>query len=109
IDAERLAAMKDGAVVINTARGNLVDTGALVAELETGRISAVLDVTTPEPLPADSRLFDLPNAFVTPHVAGSQGNELARMGLCIVEEAERLASGEPLAHRIDPSTLWKQA
>ncbi|WP_199035654.1 hydroxyacid dehydrogenase [Glycomyces salinus] len=109
INAERLAAMKDGAVVINTARGNLVDTDALVAELETGRISAILDVTTPEPLPADSRLFDLPNAFLTPHVAGSQGNELARMGLYIVEEAERLTAGEPLVHRIDPVTLWKQA
>ncbi|MCC3761469.1 hydroxyacid dehydrogenase [Glycomyces sp. TRM65418] len=109
IDAGRLAAMKDGAVLVNTARGNLVDTDALVARLRTGRISAVLDVTAPEPLPADSPLFDLPNVFLTPHVAGSQGNELARMGLYIVEEAERLAAGEPLLHAIDPATLWKQA
>ncbi len=109
IDAGRLAAMKDGAVLVNTARGNLVDTDALTAELQGGRLSAVIDVTTPEPLPSESPLFDLPNVFLTPHVAGSQGNELSRMGLYMVEEAERLASGEPLAHRVDPAILWRQA
>ncbi len=109
IDADRLAAMKDGAVLINTARGELVDTEALIAELRTGRISAVIDVTVPEPLPPASPLFDLPNLFLTPHIAGSQGNELARMGLYIVEEAERLAAGEPLMHAIDHDTLWRQA
>nr|WP_277605331.1 hydroxyacid dehydrogenase [Glycomyces sp. L485] len=109
IDAERLAAMKAGAVVVNTARGSLVDTEALIAELREGRLSAVLDVTEPEPLPPESPLFDLPNVFLTPHVAGSQGNELARMGLRMVEEAERLAAGEPLAHRVDPTRLWCQA
>lgn len=109
INADRLAAMKDGAVLINTARGELVDTDALVAELRTGRISAILDVTVPEPLPVESPLFDLPNVFLTPHIAGSQGNELARMGRSIVEEAERLAAGEPLMHAIDHDTLWRQA
>jgi phosphoglycerate dehydrogenase-like enzyme len=109
VNAARLAAMKDGAVLINTARGSLVDTDALVAELATGRISAVIDVTVPEPLPADSPLFDLPNLFLTPHVAGSQGNELARMGLFMVEEAERLAAGAPLVHAIDPGLLWRSA
>jgi phosphoglycerate dehydrogenase-like enzyme len=109
IDAERLAAMKDGTVVINTARGRLVDTDALVAELRTGRLAAVLDVTHPEPPQADSPLFDLPNVFMTPHVAGSQGNELARMGLCIVEEAERLAAGQPLLNRVDPELLGRRA
>ncbi len=109
LDAARLAAMKDGTVVVNTARGNLVDTEALTAELLAGRLSAVLDVTTPEPLPTESPLFDLPNVFLTPHVAGSQGNELSRMGLYMVEEAERLAAGEPLRHRVDPATLWRQA
>jgi phosphoglycerate dehydrogenase-like enzyme len=109
IDAERLAAMKDGTVVINTARGRLVDTDALVAELRTGRLAAVLDVTHPEPPQADSPLFDLPNVFMTPHVAGSQGNELARMGLCTVEEAERLAAGQPLLNRVDPELLGRRA
>jgi phosphoglycerate dehydrogenase-like enzyme len=109
VNAERLAAMKDGAVLVNTARGSLVDTDALVAELATGRISAILDVTDPEPLPTDSPLFDLPNLFLTPHVAGSQGNELARMGRFIVEEAERLAAGEALLHAVDPRLLSIQA
>ncbi|WP_335991586.1 hydroxyacid dehydrogenase [Glycomyces sp. MUSA5-2] len=109
ISAERLAAMKDGTVVVNTARGRLVDTDALTAEVAAGRLSAVIDVTHPEPLPADSVLYDLPNAFVTPHVAGSHGNELSRMGLFMVEEAERWARGEDLAHRVDPTTLWRQA
>ncbi|GAA2154131.1 MULTISPECIES: hydroxyacid dehydrogenase [Glycomyces] len=109
VNAERLAAMKDGAVLINTARGALVDTDALVAELATGRISAIIDVTDPEPLPPASPLFDLPNLFLTPHVAGSQGNELARMGRFIIEEAERLAAGEPLVHAVDPRLLSIQA
>ncbi|SDD48488.1 Phosphoglycerate dehydrogenase [Glycomyces harbinensis] len=109
ISAERLAAMKNGTVVINTARGRLVDTDALIAEAAAGRLSAVVDVTHPEPLPRDSPLFDLPNVFLTPHVAGSHGNELSRMGLFMVEEAERLSRGEPLAHLVDPATLWKQA
>ncbi|WP_335987571.1 hydroxyacid dehydrogenase [Glycomyces sp. MUSA5-2] len=109
VDAKRLAAMKDGAVLVNTARGSLVDTDALVAELAAGRVSAILDVTDPEPLPTDSPLFDLPNLFLTPHVAGSQGNELARMGRFIVEEAERLAAGEPLLHAVDPGLLSIQA
>ncbi|GAA2153066.1 MULTISPECIES: hydroxyacid dehydrogenase [Glycomyces] len=109
IDAERLAAMKDGTVLINTARGRLVDTDALVAELRTGRLAAVLDVTHPEPPQADSPLFDLPNVFMTPHVAGSQGNELARMGLCTVEEAERFAAGQPLLNRVDPELLGRRA
>ncbi|MDA1361456.1 hydroxyacid dehydrogenase [Glycomyces luteolus] len=109
INAERLAAMKDGTVLVNTSRGRLVDTDALVAELRTGRLAAVLDVTHPEPPPHDSALFDLPNVFMTPHVAGSQGNELARMGLFMVEEAERLAAGLPLAHRVDPELLGRRA
>ncbi|MET0476243.1 MAG: hydroxyacid dehydrogenase, partial [Mycobacterium sp.] len=73
IGRRQLAAMKDGAVLVNTARGRLVDTDALEEELATGRISAVLDVTWPEPLPPESALLRLPNAFVTPHVAGSTG------------------------------------
>ncbi|WP_205327099.1 hydroxyacid dehydrogenase [Glycomyces sp. YM15] len=109
INAERLAAMKDGTVLVNTSRGRLVDTDALVTELRTGRLAAVLDVTHPEPPPHDSALFDLPNVFMTPHVAGSQGNELARMGLYMVEEAERLAAGLPLTHRVDPELLGRRA
>jgi phosphoglycerate dehydrogenase-like enzyme len=100
IDRDHLARMPDGAVLINTARGSLVDTGALIAELSAGRLSVVLDVTEPEPLPPDSPLFDLPNAFLTPHIAGSHGNELARMGTTVLDELERLISGFPLAHQV---------
>ncbi|OIJ63372.1 hydroxyacid dehydrogenase [Streptomyces mangrovisoli] len=104
-----LALMPDGAVLINTARGSLVDHDALVEELRTGRLSAVLDVTDPEPLPADSPLLDMPNAFVTPHLAGSQGNEVARLGEAVAAEAERLAAGGELLHGVDPASLERVA
>ncbi|MER7562123.1 hydroxyacid dehydrogenase [Streptomyces sp. NPDC048523] len=100
IGRRELALMPDAGVLINTARGSLVDTDALVDELRTGRLSAILDVTDPEPLPADSPLHNLPNAFVTPHLAGSQGNELARLGLAVVAEAERVVSGGAVAHPV---------
>ncbi|MFF6947811.1 hydroxyacid dehydrogenase [Streptomyces iakyrus] len=109
IGRRELALMPDGAVLINTARGALVDHDALVAELRTGRLSAILDVTDPEPLPADSPLYDLPGAFVTPHLAGSQGNELARLGLTVAEEAERLLAGEQPAYAVDWSALEREA
>jgi phosphoglycerate dehydrogenase-like enzyme len=109
LGASELARIRDGGVLINTARGELVDTVALTEELKTGRLSAVLDVTHPEPLPADSVLFDLPNAFLTPHVAGSQGNELARLGLTAVDEVERLAAGRSLAFRVDLDALGRAA
>jgi phosphoglycerate dehydrogenase-like enzyme len=109
IGARELALMPDGSVLINTARGALVDHEALIGELRTGRLRAVLDVTDPEPLPADSPLFDLPGAFVTPHLAGSQGNELARLGRTVVEEAERLSSGAGLLHAVDQTALGHTA
>jgi phosphoglycerate dehydrogenase-like enzyme len=105
IDRRALSLMPDGAVLINTARGALVDHDPLIEELRAGRLSAILDVTDPEPLPADSPLLDLPNAFVTPHLAGSQGNEVARLGLAVTEEAERLAAGAELAHALDRAAL----
>ncbi|MFH9662066.1 hydroxyacid dehydrogenase [Streptomyces sp. NPDC017248] len=109
IGARELALMPDGAVLINTARGALVDHEALTAELRAGRLGAVLDVTDPEPLPAGSPLYDLPNAFVTPHLAGSQGNELARLGRVVVEEAERLSSGAALRYPVDRAELERTA
>jgi phosphoglycerate dehydrogenase-like enzyme len=96
LDARRLALLRDGAVVVNTARGSLVDTDALTSECAAGRLSAVLDVTSPEPLPRSHPLLHLPNAFVTPHVAGSRGRELRRLGEFAVAEVERLVRGEPL-------------
>ncbi|MCH5670264.1 hydroxyacid dehydrogenase [Streptomyces gilvus] len=109
IGRRELALMPDGAVLINTARGGLVDHDALIAELRSGRLSAVLDVTDPEPLPADSPLHELPNAFVTPHLAGSQGNEVARLGRAVAEEAARFVAGEELAYAVDPGALEREA
>lgn len=103
--ARRIALLRDGATLINTARGRLIDTEALTVELASGRINAVLDVTDPEPLPAGSALFSLPNVVLTPHIAGALGTELSRLGAVAVDELERYARGEPFAHGVDPSRL----
>lgn len=95
IDAALLARMPDGATLINTARGAIVDSEALERELVDGRINAVLDVTDPEPPPADSPLYDLPNVFLTPHIAGSMGTELRRMGDWAAADLARYARSEP--------------
>lgn len=108
-DARRLALLPDGCNLINTARGALIDTDALVGELGTGRIHAVLDVTDPEPLPSESPLWDLPNVLLTPHVAGSLGNELERMVDSAVTEVERYAKGLPFEHPVDPEELVRSA
>lgn len=98
-----LAALPDGATVINTARGALVDQDALVAELQSGRLRAVLDVTEPEVLPPGHPLYTLPNVFLTPHLAGSLGSELRRLGASAAAEVARLVAGEPFEHPITPS------
>lgn len=98
IDRLLLARMRDGATLINTARGGIVDQVALLAELRTGRIDAVLDVTTPEPLPPDHELWSLPNVTLTPHIAGATGNELGRLGRFVVEELERFSDGLRFAY-----------
>ena len=95
IGAARLAVLHDGVTVVNTARPALVDQDALTKELISGRLAAVLDVTEPDPLPADHVLLTLPNVFVTPHVAGAMGNELRRLSELAVVEVERYAAGEP--------------
>ena len=100
LDARRLALLRDGAVLVNTARGALVDGDALTAELVAGRIDAVIDTTEPEILPADSPLYELPNVFLTPHIAGAMGTETRRSRPSPLDEIERLARGEPLAHEV---------
>jgi phosphoglycerate dehydrogenase-like enzyme len=95
VGADQLAALRTGATVINTARPAIVDQDALTAELRAGRLWAVLDVTDPEPLPGDHVLRTLPNAFVTPHLAGSEGRELGRMTAHVTEEVRRWAADEP--------------
>lgn len=100
IDAAGLARMPDEATLINTARGSLIDQDALVAELLTGRIDAVIDTTEPEVLPPDSPLYTLPNVVLTPHIAGAQGNELHRLGESAADEVHRYVTGRPLAHPV---------
>ncbi|QTE01745.1 hydroxyacid dehydrogenase [Streptomyces cyanogenus] len=109
LDRARLALVRDGGVLINTARGALVDHEALTRELVSGRLRAVLDVTEPEPPPADSPLYRLPNVFLTPHIAGSLGNELARLGAIVVEELERLTAGLTLRHQVRHADLTRVA
>jgi phosphoglycerate dehydrogenase-like enzyme len=109
IDARRLALFQDGVTLINTARGSLVDTVALTDHCATGRLDAVLDVTDPDPLPLYHPLLHLPNVLVTPHLAGSQGRELRRLGEFTVAEVARFTGGEPLHGAINATTLHRIA
>ncbi|MFC8761717.1 hydroxyacid dehydrogenase [Streptomyces sp. NPDC057193] len=109
IDGRRLALMPDGATLINTSRGSLIDQEGLVAELLSGRLNAVLDVTTPEVLPADSPLYDLPNVLLTPHIAGSLGGELHRMAAAAADELARYAAGQPFAHPVRAQDIHRTA
>ena len=109
LDARGLALMREGAVLVNTARGPIVDQTALTAELVSGRIDAVLDVTATEPLPPDSVLFTLPNVFLTPHIAGALGGEVLRLGRLAVEEVERYVAGLPLRYEVLPDQLDRLA
>ena len=109
IGATQLAAMRDGATLINTARGELVDQTALTRELEAGRIKAYLDVTHPEPLPAGDPLFTLPNVLLTPHIAGSMGTELHRLTAYALEEVERYAAGLPPKFPVGLADLARMA
>ncbi|GHA32227.1 dehydrogenase [Devosia pacifica] len=101
--------MRDGATFINTARGMLVDEDALLDELESGRIHAIIDVTHPEIPDDDSRFYTLPNVFLTPHVAGAAGTERLRLGEMAVAEVERFAKGQPLEYAIEPELLERLA
>lgn len=100
IDATQLARMRDGAMLLNTARGKIIDQDALIKELETGRISAVLDVTDPEPLPANSPLYEMDNVILTPHVAGSLGTEVNRLSQSILSEIELFIDSGNLQNEI---------
>jgi phosphoglycerate dehydrogenase-like enzyme len=109
LDRRRLGLIRDGGVLVNTARGSLVDHTALMDELVTGRLNAVLDVTDPEPVPAGSPLLHLPNVFLTPHVSGSAGNEMRRLGQAVVEEAGRYVQGAELTHQVRREDLPRMA
>ncbi|MFJ1783422.1 hydroxyacid dehydrogenase [Streptomyces anulatus] len=109
IGAAQLAAMPDGATLINTSRGSLIDGDALLPELVSGRLNAVLDVTEPEVPAASSPLYDLPNVLLTPHVAGSLGDEIHRLADFALDEVARYASGLPFADPVTPEDLARMA
>ncbi|MEU2776193.1 2-hydroxyacid dehydrogenase [Streptomyces sp. NPDC007162] len=100
VDAEFLARMKDGALLVNVARGPVVDTKALLAELESGRITAALDVTDPEPLPAGHPLWQAPGVLISPHVGGPTSAFLPRATRLVTDQLNRFVNREPLRNVI---------
>jgi phosphoglycerate dehydrogenase-like enzyme len=110
IGAGELRAMRKGAVLVNAARGPVVDTEALVAEVMSGRLRAVLDVTDPEPLPAGHPLWTAPGVLsITPHIAGDSPLGHARAAALAGEQLARWCSGEPLENVVrEPSTGVKR-
>lgn len=109
IGADQLVALRPGATVINTARGALLDHDALAAHVAAGRLYAILDTTEPEPLPADSVLRRSPAAFVTPHLAGSEGTELGRLAEHVADEIRRWSAGASAAHEVHRDQLHRMA
>ena len=98
VDARFLACMKDGALLVNAARGPLVVTDALTEELRRGRLRAAVDVTDPEPLPPGHPWWSLPNVLITPHVAASASAQMTRMLAFLRAQADRFTKGEELVN-----------
>jgi phosphoglycerate dehydrogenase-like enzyme len=96
VDAKFLAAMKDRALLVNAARGAIVDAVALLAELTSGRLRAALDVTAPEPLPAGHPLWSAPGLLLTPHVGGAVHEAGKRAYAVVIPQLARYVAGEPL-------------
>jgi phosphoglycerate dehydrogenase-like enzyme len=100
VDAAFLARMKDGALLVNVARGGVVDTEALLTEVESGRIGAALDVTDPEPLPAEHPLWRAPGVLISPHVGGPTSAFLPRAKRLLVDQLRRFVNQEELRNVI---------
>jgi phosphoglycerate dehydrogenase-like enzyme len=98
IDAEAIAAMKPGALLVNAARGPIISSDAMTAAVLAGRIRVALDVTDPEPLPAEHPLWSAPGALITPHVASDVVREQERVWRLVRDQVGRLARGEGLAN-----------
>ena len=110
VDGRLLRLMKPGATLLNTSRGAVVNERELCAVLaERSDLTAVLDVTFPEPPAPDSPLFLLDNVFLTPHISGSMGGEVSRMGVWMVEEMRRYLEGEALHHAVTEPMLASMA
>lgn len=102
VGAEFLARMRDGALLVNLARGPVVDTEALVGAVASGRLRAALDVTEPEPLPPEHPLWALPNVLVSPHVGGNTSAFLPRARRLVADQLRRFVAGEPLQSVVVP-------
>ncbi len=98
VSVDFLTAMKPGALLVNVARGAVVDTVALLSALQSGRIRAALDVTDPEPLPSDHPLWSAPGLLVSPHVGGASSAMWPRAYRVVREQLQRFAAGDPLAN-----------
>ncbi len=105
LDARRLALLPDGATVINIGRGRLIDTDALTAETASGRIRAGLDVTDPEPLPADHPLWHHPGVLISPHMGGASTAFDPRIDALLGDQLHRWVGGEPLANVVVPGLI----
>lgn len=101
VNSDILASMQDGASVVNTSRGSVIETQALVRELKSGRISASLDVYEEEPLPEDSPLRGLPNCHLTCHTAGPTPDRMVHIGHAALENVQRYINGGDVLHRVD--------
>lgn len=109
INAKRLAMIKNGAIIINTARGSIIDEEALISELKKERFFACIDVTYPEPPARNNELRSLKNVILTPHIAGACTNGLKRIALHVCEELERFCNNEKMKTEIIPSKLSEMA
>jgi phosphoglycerate dehydrogenase-like enzyme len=105
VGATQLGRLRDGGIFINTARAVLVDDAALLREVRSGRIFAVLDVFDQEPLPVDAPIRALPNVVLSPHIAGRTADTYLRQGDAMVEEVRRFLSGDPLRYEVTPAML----
>jgi len=101
VDADFLTRLRDGALLVNVSRGPVVDQDALVAELRTGRITAAVDVSDPEPLPSSSPLWDAPGLLISPHVGGTSSAMWPRAHRLVRDQLHRFAAGEPLANVVE--------
>jgi phosphoglycerate dehydrogenase-like enzyme len=104
IGAKQFALMRQGALLVNAARGGIVQTDALMEALNSGKIRAALDVTDPEPLPTDHPLWHCPNLLITPHIGGSSPQFDARSLKVAADELRRYIKGEPLKNVVQAGT-----
>jgi phosphoglycerate dehydrogenase-like enzyme len=109
IGADQLARMKRSSVLVNLSRGAVIDQDALIAALTEGRIAgAGIDVTTPEPLPAEHPLWDTPNLLITPHFTASLPDRSERSLEVILDNIRRYRAGEPMLNQLSPEDVWSK-